>query len=58
MANRNTIMLCAVCKKLFSYIPNEDRCQPGSPDQICDSCCEQLLADIANSTQAKEQDGG
>jgi hypothetical protein len=40
------ILRCALCKKPFSYIPSaDDKCAPGSPNQICDECGERLHAD-------------
>jgi hypothetical protein len=31
----------------FSYVPSEhDKCAPGSPNQICDDCCQRLMAQI------------
>ena len=46
MTDEVTIMRCAYCNRPFSYVPREeDACQPGAPNQICDPCAKMLTED-------------
>jgi hypothetical protein len=39
------ILRCGWCKKPFSYVPSEtDMCLPGTPNQICNDCYNDLSA--------------
>ena len=51
------ILRCGYCKKSFSYIPTEeDKCQPGTENQICDDCAELLFNDPALENERKHYD--
>lgn len=46
MTNKVHILRCGRCKEPFSYVPSDnDKYAPGTPNQICDLCCELLMAD-------------
>jgi hypothetical protein len=48
MTDQVTLLRCAYCGKPHTYTPTpDDKCAPGSPNQVCDACVLILLETVS-----------